>query len=82
MYRGANPKAMNNHGDTILDIAKRVYDKKLDHHKKKRWGKNQLEIIKDAVKNFKMRIANGIFRRNEEQAKIFRHKGSMSSKAR
>ena len=82
LYRGANPKAKNKDGDTILDIAKRVYDKNLDDGKKKQWGKHQLEIIRDAVKNFKKRMANGIFRRNEEQARIFRRKGRTSSRAR
>ena len=82
LYRGANPKAKNKDGDTIKDIAKRVYDKNLDDGKKKQWGKHQLEIIKDAVKNFKKRMQNGIFRRNEERAKIFRRQGRMSNRAR
>jgi len=62
LHRGANPKAKNNDGETIMDIAKWVYDKNKDDKKKKRWGTHQLEIIKDAAKNFKNRKANGLFR--------------------
>ena len=72
LYRGANPKAKNNDGDTIMDIAKRVYDKNRDDAKKKRWGKHQLEIIKDAAKNFKKRKANGIFRKVASRRRLSR----------
>merc|ERR1711974_349255 len=72
LHRGANPKAKNNDGETIMDIAKWVYDKNKDDKKKRRWGTHQLEIIKDAVKNFKNRKANGLFRNIASRGRMSR----------